>query len=159
MSNLQTEFRSLVHSKGYRLTPQRQIILDAVHTAGGHCTPDQIYERVQRVNSAINRATVYRTLEFLLKLGLVTTAHLEENQVVYEIAGIKPHHHLVCQNCRHLVEIDHEMIDPLFQQLQTKLDVTILTDHLVLFGLCPECKRHAAQLAPEQTTILAQSPL
>lgn len=150
MSNLEKEFRSIVHSRGYRLTPQRQIILDAVRETGGHCTPEQVYERVQRVNSAINRATVYRTLEFLLKLGVVTTAHLEENQVVYEMAGTEPHHHLLCQNCRHLVEIDHELIAPLFQQLETELDITILTDHLVLFGLCPACKHHAARTHPHK---------
>lgn len=141
MNNSQTEFRSLVHSKGFRLTPQRQMILDVVREAGGHCTPEQVYERVQTKSSAINRATVYRTLEFLLRLGLVTTAHLQENQVVYEIAGAHPHHHLICQNCRHVLEIDHNLVAPFFQQLAAQMAVTILTDHLVLFGLCPACRQ------------------
>lgn len=140
MSNLQTEFRSLIHSKGFRLTPQRQMILDVVREAGGHCTPEQIYERVQTKSSAINRATVYRTLEFLLKLGLVTTAHLHDNQVVYELAGAHPHHHFVCQSCHHALEVDHALVVPFFQQVEAQMNVTILTDHLVLFGLCPACR-------------------
>jgi Fur family transcriptional regulator, ferric uptake regulator len=146
MSNTQTEFRSLVRSKGYRLTPQRQMILEAVREAGGHCTPEQVYERVQTKSSAINRATVYRTLEFLLKLGLVTTAHLQENQVVYELASPHPHHHFVCQSCHHSQEIDHHLVVPFFQQIEAHMQVTVLTDHLVLFGLCPTC-RHQPPVA------------
>lgn len=141
MSAPQTELRSLIHSKGFRLTPQRQMILDAVREAGQHCTPEQIYERVQTKSSAINRATVYRTLEFLLRLGLVTTAHLQDNQVVYEIAGAHPHHHLICQNCHHVLELEHSLVAPFFQQLEAQKSVTILTDHLVLFGLCPACRQ------------------
>ena len=56
-----------------------------VRELGGHCTPDEVYARVQRKSTAVNRATVYRTLDFLLKLGLVTTAHMRDNQVIYEL--------------------------------------------------------------------------
>lgn len=141
MSSEQDSFSRLVRSKGFRLTPQRQIILDALRELGSHSTPEQIYERVQRRSSAINRATVYRTLEFLLKLGLVTTAHLHENKVVYELAGATPHHHLVCQQCQMVKVLEHEQIAPFFRQIEAETDFTVLTDHLVLFGLCAHCRQ------------------
>ncbi|MFN8443693.1 MAG: transcriptional repressor [Caldilineaceae bacterium] len=141
MGSIQDDFGSLIRSKGFRLTPQRQIILNALRELGKHATPEEVYERVQHKSSAINRATVYRTLDFLLKLGLVTTAHLHENKVVYEVAGTTPHHHLVCQQCQMVKVIEHEQIAPFFQRLEAETDFTILTDHLVLFGLCPHCRQ------------------
>jgi Fur family ferric uptake transcriptional regulator len=125
---------------GYRLTPQRQMILDVLHEAGDHCTPEEVYQRVQTKSSAINRTTVYRTLEFLVSLGLVTTAHMQGNQTIYEVASEHPHHHLVCQQCAHVEVIDHEMIAAMFAHLEQQSGYKINTDHLVLFGLCPRCQ-------------------
>src|SRR5690606_17666817 len=99
----------IIKQHGYRLTPQRQMILDVLQEAGGHCTPEDVYQRVQSKSSAINRTTVYRTLEFLVRLGLVSTAHVQGNQVIYELASEQPHHHLVCQACDKVEVIDHAM--------------------------------------------------
>jgi Fur family ferric uptake transcriptional regulator len=128
---------------GYRLTPQRQMILDVLYEAGDHCTPEEVYQLVQSKSSAINRTTVYRTLEFLVSLGLVTTAHMQGNQTIYEVASEQPHHHLVCQQCAHVEVIDHEMIASMFAHLEQLSGYKINTDHLVLFGLCPHCQAEA----------------
>jgi Fur family transcriptional regulator, ferric uptake regulator len=135
----------VIKERGYRLTPQRQIILDILQETGGHYTPEEVYQRVQTKSSAINRTTVYRTLDFLVRLGLVSTAHVQGNQVIYELASEHPHHHLVCQSCDHIEMIDHEMIATLFSDLEERSGFKISTDHLVLFGICPDC-RAAAQL-------------
>jgi Fur family ferric uptake transcriptional regulator len=130
----------LIKERGYRLTPQRQIIIDVLHESGGHCTPEEVYQQVQTKNSAINRATVYRTLEFLVTLGLVSTAHVQGNQVIYELATDHPHHHLVCQRCNAVEVVDHEMIASMFSGLEEASGYKISTDHLVLFGICPHCR-------------------
>jgi Fur family ferric uptake transcriptional regulator len=129
-----------MRSRGFRVTPQRQLILDAIRASGGHTTPDEIYERVHAQVPAVNRATVYRTLDFLLELGLVTTAHVKENQVIYELARPTPHHHLICQRCDHIEQLNHDLIAPLFADIERAYHFTINTDHLVLFGLCDECR-------------------
>jgi Fur family transcriptional regulator, ferric uptake regulator len=134
------ETKKLIKERGYRLTPQRQIILEALHDAGGHCTPEEVYQRVQLTSSAINRTTVYRTLDFLVRLGLVTTAHMQGNQVIYELASERPHHHLVCQHCNHVEQLDHQQVASMFVNLEQETGYQINTDHLVLFGLCPHCR-------------------
>lgn len=144
-SDLHATLRETIRRSGHRLTPQRQIIFEAVHELGGHCTPDDVYHRVQLKNDAINRATVYRALEFFVEQGLLTTAHLQSNQVVYELAGAAPHHHIICRKCDQLVEIDHSMVAPLFAEIEKTLDFVVLTNHLVLFGLCAHCQQAEAE--------------
>jgi Fur family ferric uptake transcriptional regulator len=141
----------VIKERGYRLTPQRQIILDVLQEAGDHCTPEEVYQRVQTRSSAINRTTVYRTLEFLVRLGLVTTAHVQSNQVIYELASDHPHHHLVCQHCDKVEIIEHELFASMFAELEQQSGYKINTDHLVLFGVCPHCQRaEAHSLRSEQ---------
>ena len=132
--------RAFIRKSGFRLTPQRQMILDAVRELHGHCTPDEVYARVQTKSTAVNRATVYRTLDFLLQLGLVTTAHLKDKQVVYELADQQPHHHLVCQVCDGVMTLDHDQVQPLFARIERESGFQINTDHLVLFGVCEACQ-------------------
>ncbi|NJM41750.1 MAG: transcriptional repressor [Anaerolineae bacterium] len=136
--------RALIRKQGFRLTPQRQMIFDAVRELSGHCTPDEVYARVQRKSAAVNRATVYRTLDFLLKLGLVTTAHIRDNQVIYELAGQAPHHHLVCQHCDKVAVMDHALVQPLFNRIEREYGFEVKTDHFMIFGLCKECREQEA---------------
>src|SRR5262245_36979850 len=130
----------LIKKRGYRLTPQRQMILDVLQEAGGHCTPEEVYHRVQTKSSAVNRTTVYRTLDFLVRLGLVSTAHVQSNQVIYELASDHPHYHLVCQRCDTVEVIDHDVVAAMFSELEERSGYKITTDHLVLFGICPTCR-------------------
>jgi Fur family ferric uptake transcriptional regulator len=117
------------------------MVFDAVRELGSHCTPDEVYARVQRKSSAVNRATVYRTLDFLLKLGLVTTAHIRDNQVIYELAGHAPHHHLVCQQCDGVEMIDHALLQPLFNRIEREFGFEVKTDHFMIFGVCKACQK------------------
>jgi Fur family ferric uptake transcriptional regulator len=139
-------YAELIRRQGYRLTPQRQLILAAVSELGGHCTPEAIYQQVQTKTSAINRATVYRTLDFFLTLGLVTVAHGIEGQVIYELAGPTPHHHLVCQRCEAVLPVDHALVEPLFEELRARFGFQVNTDHLMLFGLCASCRDQASSI-------------
>ena len=87
------DLREMAHKEGHRLTPQRQLVLEALGGCDGHCTPDQVYERVRATSPAISRATVYRTLAFLVELGFVTIAQIKDNVTIYELASSTPHHH------------------------------------------------------------------
>ena len=104
--------------QGYRLTPQRQVILEAVRRAGDHVTPEQVYETVHAQQPAISRATIYRTLDFLCEQRLITAMHWG-GQMYYEIAGETPHHHLICRTCGGLEEIDRALIELLIESTLT----------------------------------------
>ena len=100
------DWASRMRDHGFRVTPQRQLILEAIYESGGHTTPEEIYERVHAKAPAVNLATIYRTVDFLRELRLITEMHVG-GKTYYEIAGEAPHHHLVCRRCGHVEQIDH----------------------------------------------------
>ncbi|MFN8498101.1 MAG: Fur family transcriptional regulator [Anaerolineae bacterium] len=140
MSHQHTNYAAEMRKRGYRVTPQRQLILDAICEAGGHTTPEEIYNRVQAKSSAINRATVYRTLDFLCQMRLVVAAHVGGGSMVYELAGERPHHHLICRVCGQTASIGHDMVEKWFAQVEQATAFAVDMDHLVLFGLCEQCR-------------------
>ena len=133
------DYAALLHERGFRVTPQRQLILDAIREGSGHTTFEEIYARVQRKSTAVNRATVYRTLDFLTELRLVVAADIGSGHPVYEIAGETPHHHLVCLNCRKVEQISHDVVENLFKQIERDQKFHVETNHLALFGYCETC--------------------
>jgi Fur family ferric uptake transcriptional regulator len=139
MSHNRRDYAALMRQRGFRVTPQRQLILDAICEGAGHTTFEQIYARVLAKSDAVNRATVYRTLDFLCELHLVVAADVGGGHTVYEIAGDTPHHHLVCLRCRQVQQISHETVKDLFAQIERDQHFHVETDHLALFGLCRDC--------------------
>jgi len=139
MSHHRLDYAALMHERGFRVTPQRQLILDAICEGSGHTTFEEIYARVQGKSSAVNRATVYRTLDFLTELRLIVAADIGGGHQVYEIAGDTPHHHLVCLNCRAVQQISHALVENLFTQLERDQKFHVETNHLALFGYCEAC--------------------
>jgi len=143
MSHNQIDYATLMRERGFRVTPQRQMILDAICEGGEHVTPEEIYRRVKAKSPSINPATVYRALEFFCELGLVVSADIGIGQRVYEIAGSTPHHHLVCRQCGVVQWLAHEQVSPFFARVQKETGFRVETDHLVLFGLCRQCAADA----------------
>ena len=120
------------------MTSQRYLILEAIRRAEDHVTPEQVYETIHRRNPAINRATIYRTLDFLCEQRLIHAMYWG-GQMYYEIAGEEQHHHLICRACGAIEQIDHALLGDLFQAVEKKHRFTIDMDHVVLFGLCRQC--------------------
>ena len=85
-----------LHQRGFRMTPQRLLVLQILKDAGRHLTPQEIFAQAQRILPAMTEATVYRTLSFLSEQGLTLAAHIGNGQLVYEIAG-HDHHLLICR--------------------------------------------------------------
>ena len=133
-SHLAEELRS----RGLRLTAQRQLVLDAVATLG-HSTPDQIHAEVAKHAAGVNITTVYRTLELLEELGLVTHAHLSHGAPTYHAVGEKQHVHLVCQSCGAVEEVPSDLLNPLALTLERQRSFLIDIGHVALFGRCGGC--------------------
>ena len=127
-----------LHSLGYRLTPQRQFVLQAVEKLG-HATPDEILAEVQSQSSAVNVSTVYRTLEVLEELGLVRHAHLSDRAPTYHSVTEHEHFHLVCRNCHRVVSVDPDVLTPLRERLRDEHAFVVDVGHLTVFGRCEEC--------------------
>lgn len=136
-----------IRSAGLRLTPQRQLILDAVGRLGGHVTPEAVYTWVRARSAAVNRATVYRNLDFLCEARLLVAARIGR-QTLYELAGEHPHHHLICRTCDAVLDLDPAAVAPFYAAIERRLDFGVDMDHLTLFGLCARCRPTAAGRRP-----------
>jgi Fur family ferric uptake transcriptional regulator len=128
----------VLRSRGLRLTAQRQLVLDAVRELG-HATPDQVHTSVSRVAAGVNITTVYRTLELLEELGLVTHAHLSHGAPTFHAVGDVQHVHLVCRTCGGVSEVASGLLSSLAETLDAEHGFMIDMGHVALFGVCAHC--------------------
>ncbi len=133
-----------LRERGYRLTPQRQLVLEAV-TGLRHGTPEEISARVRRTASGVNISTVYRTLELLEDLGLVTHTHLGHGAPTYHPAGGKEHLHLVCRDCGQVLETNVGVAAGLADQLVRDHGFETDMQHFAIYGRCRECAATATE--------------
>jgi Fur family transcriptional regulator, ferric uptake regulator len=128
-----------LRAHGYRVTPQRQLVLEAVAKLS-HATPEEIAASVQQTASGINISTIYRTLELLDNLGLVTHTHLNHGAPTYHLASDANHVHLVCQDCGKVDEASPDAIRPLVSALDDNHGFETNVAHLTVFGRCKDCR-------------------
>jgi Fur family ferric uptake transcriptional regulator len=131
-------FSQMLRARGYRMTSQRFTILQALH-AGGHLSPAQIYGCVKQ--TGMTEATVYRTLEFLARNGVVLVADRGNGHLAYELSG-ETHHHIVCRSCGKQIEIDPSLLAHAIDRVESKTGYRLNVGHLTFFGQCPECKQN-----------------
>lgn len=133
-----------LRDQGYRLTPQREMIVEIIAHAGHHVTAEELFEQVQARTNAVNVATVYRTLDLLVDLGLVSRADLGGGKVCYASVRHGPHCHLVCRHCGQVIEADHALVVPLEDQLQERYSFAADLHHFAIFGLCADCQSQSS---------------
>jgi Fur family ferric uptake transcriptional regulator len=130
---------SILKDKGYRLTPQRRMILDIIHQANAHITAEDILVQIEDKIAGVNKSTVYRTLELLVNLGLVVKSELGGRKV-YHHTDEGHHHHLVCKQCGQQLHCDEATLQPLKKSLKEKLGFEADLNHHVIYGICQECR-------------------
>jgi Fur family ferric uptake transcriptional regulator len=127
---------------GYRITPQRQLILEAV-TRLDHATPEEIFDSVRQTAQGVNLSTIYRTLELLEQLGLVSHTHLGHGAPRYHIAAEADHVHLVCRDCEQVFQLDPAEVSSLVSVLEADHGFETDVRHLTVFGRCAGCRAAA----------------
>jgi Fur family transcriptional regulator, ferric uptake regulator len=132
------DWQAALRAKGYRLTPQRELVLRAVERLG-HATPDEVLTAVREESRAVNISTVYRNLELLEELGLVRHAHITDRAPTYHAASAPEHVHLVCRSCHGVTEVPPAVIESLTDDLQRRLGFSTDVGHLTIFGTCGDC--------------------
>jgi Fur family ferric uptake transcriptional regulator len=131
-----------LRASGYRVTPQRQLVLEAV-TRLEHATPEEIYAEVKQTAVGVNVSTVYRTLELLEQVGLVTHTHLGHGAHRYHIAADSGHSHLVCRGCGTITQLDPASVGSLVAGLDAEYGFEVDVGHLTVFGMCTRCRTSA----------------
>ena len=138
------QHRSIVNKLselGYRLTPQRVMILSAIENSKDHISAEEIYAQIVAKYPQVNISTVYRTLELLKRLGLVTETDLGGGRVRYHPADKGHHHHLVCQDCGAIIDLDESLLSSLRRTLLREYKFDADLKHLAIFGLCAKCSK------------------
>lgn len=147
------EFRRSLRQRGYRITPQREMILAAVRAGDGHSTAEDVFVRVATLAPSMSRATVYRTLDFLEREHLITSADLGEGRRVFESAEAGSHHHLVCTRCRSVRQIEHAYVARMFAEFEREFGFVAEAAHLAFFGLCSRCRSKEKSAMPHDTDV------
>ncbi|MBA7483515.1 Ferric uptake regulation protein [subsurface metagenome] len=132
---------SKLSEQGYRLTPQRVMVLSAIEDSDDHISAEEIYAQIVAKYPQVNISTVYRTLELLKRLGLVTETDLGGGRVRYHSAEKGHHHHLVCQKCGTIIDIDESTLARLQDVLLHRYNFSARLSHVAIFGRCANCRK------------------
>jgi Fe2+ or Zn2+ uptake regulation protein len=130
---------------GHRLTPQRHLVLGVLERAGHHLCAEEICRQVQATYPGMSLSTVYRTLDLLVRLGLVLEARLGGDRRIYELAGESGAHiHLICRACGAVGHPATRDLHLLRQRLADQTGYAEVALDVVVTGLCPACAARRA---------------
>jgi Fur family ferric uptake transcriptional regulator len=135
---MQPEWEQRLRRGGYRITPQRQLVLEAVERLR-HGTPEEILAEVQRTASGVNLSTIYRNLEVLEEVNLVSHAHIGHGAPTYHAVDDHVHIHLVCDNCEKVQSIDAGIAEGFLDDLRRSTGFVTDVSHVALHGRCADC--------------------
>ncbi len=135
---MQPEWEQRLRRGGYRITPQRQLVLEAVERLR-HGTPEEILAEVQRTASGVNLSTIYRNLEVLEEVTLVSHAHIGHGAPTYHAVDDHVHIHLVCDSCEKVQSIDASIAEGFLDELRRSTGFVTDVSHVALHGRCADC--------------------
>jgi Fur family ferric uptake transcriptional regulator len=130
-----------LREQGLRMTPQRQLIAEAIASVDEPITAERVHQYVARQFPDVNVTTVYRTFETLEVLGLVRHTHVHDGVAHYHLADQPVHQHLVCLGCRAQLELDPAVLEPLANELRGRFGFKVALGHSALVGWCDDCQR------------------
>jgi Fur family ferric uptake transcriptional regulator len=143
-----TDWERRLKEHGFRITPQRQLVLEAVESLR-HGTPEEILVEVQHTATGVNLSTVYRTLEVLEDVGLVTHAHIGHGPPTYHAVDEDVHIHLVCDRCATVVSVPASIAADFVEGLETDYGFRTDISHVSVHGLCQTCLARPREVEPD----------
>jgi Fur family transcriptional regulator, ferric uptake regulator len=130
--------------RGQRVTRARLAVMHALASLPDHPTAEQVVGAVERADSGVHRATVYRTLETLTGLGIVTHVHVGHGATAYHLAE-RSHVHGHCRSCGSVVDLPANVLDPVRAALLRDLGFELDAAHVALSGRCAQCRKMARE--------------
>ncbi len=137
--------RDEARHRGVRWTNQRQIIVDAFITSDDHLTVEELHRRVREIDRTVSAATVYRTVNMLVDLGVAHKGNFGTGSANFECSLNKEHHdHLVCMSCGSILEFHHDRIESLQEEIAQGHGFALHHHRMELYGVCAACQKKAA---------------
>lgn len=129
---------------GLKITTPRMRILDLLsHSESQHISAEEIYQQLSHIDNEISLATIYRVLSQFEEAGLVIQHRFSEHRRVFELNQGEHHDHLVCIECRKIIEFQDDFIESRQKQLAETFNFTMTAHSLTLYGLCSDCSKHS----------------
>lgn len=145
----ETETFTVLRESGHKITPQRMMILTSLRHAG-HTTAVDILQSVRAKYPYVDISTVYRTLDVLKSMRLISETRMGGDEATFEWVDATPHHHLVCRSCDSITLLDHRFLEKLVEELDREVGFHADVSHFAIFGLCADCRRAAVEVSSEQ---------
>ncbi len=131
-----------LRSQGGRVTSSRRILLEVLFEADGHLSAEALTEAVQKRAPDVHISTVYRNLEDLEHLGVISHSHLGHGPSSYLLAS-HAHAHFICADCGTMIEAPDELFRGLARAARTRLGFAIDPKHFAILGQCAGCEAKA----------------
>jgi Fur family ferric uptake transcriptional regulator len=147
-----------VRQHGFRVTRQRAIILQVLCELDGHVSAEEVFNQVSLHRRDVDLSTVYRTLETLHKLDIVSQTDLGHGCTEYEIVGRRPHHHLVCQYCGQIIELKDAYLAPIAESIRKDFAFDLASSHFAIFGVCDACREQKQQAVANGSRFSIENP-
>jgi len=140
----ESEIVELLRESGQRPTPQRLMILSILRHREGHLTAAEILAEVKKEYPYVDISTIYRTMNALKELHLVSETDMGSGEYNYEWRLDEPHHHLICRQCGTELSLDSTYLESMAERLLKDYGFYAEIDHIAIFGVCEDCERAAA---------------
>ncbi len=131
----------ILRQHGERITIQRRLVIEALLATHAHMTVNDVNEHIQEKKDVHSLAepTIYRILQWLKELELVSQTDMAESGIVYQIIGAHKHHHLVCLNCGVSIDVADTLFDDMRERLAREHGFHARIDHMAIYGYCSDC--------------------
>lgn len=145
-----------LRAAGERVTPARRAVLGVLEQSRGHLDAEAIAAQVGDREPGVHRATVYRTLQSLVTLGVVAHTHVPGGSTIYHLSpsclGASDDHvhaHLQCTSCLRFFDMPAEWLDELRESALKTMGFEIAPGHAALLGICSKCRESPAATGPQ----------
>lgn len=135
------EVRQGLRARGLRWTPQRRVVLEVLAGFDGHVTGADLVDGCRALDPSTTPSTVYRTLDVLEQLGVVSHSHGREGRQEFHVSPAADHGHLVCSSCGRSWELDRDEAAPIVDALRASRRFSVDVAHLSIEGRCADCRR------------------
>ena len=133
-----------IREHGHRITPQRRAVARVLASSHDHPSAEQMYDRVRAEFPMTSLATVYKTVNLLKQMGQVLEVGFSDDRRHYDGCKPFPHPHLICVQCKHIMDADIDDLDRLIRRVGRKTGFKVHTHLLEFYGVCPRCQAMGA---------------
>ncbi|UCE23645.1 MAG: transcriptional repressor [Candidatus Zixiibacteriota bacterium] len=137
--------KEFLKTKGFKMTPQRELIFRSFFEMGEHVSVDELYDKVRQEDSSVGYATVWRNLKLICKVGLAEEVNIGDGITRYDRVTRVPHGHLFCTSCKTVTEITVEQLVGLLSQTAKTRGFVPESFKIEVQGVCKECRGAAGE--------------